>query len=85
MPVDVRIDDATIAHAEIVVVDERYALRVIDVVAGARARLAPAAPTGRAGNPSRASPSALGRVPTNVSTPCGTVHVRTGTSIPDAR
>ena len=28
MPVDLRIDDATVAHAEVVVVDERYALRV---------------------------------------------------------
>jgi flagellar motor switch protein FliN/FliY len=40
MPVDVRIDDATVAHAEIVVLDERYALRVIDVIAGAQARVA---------------------------------------------
>jgi flagellar motor switch/type III secretory pathway protein FliN len=40
MPVDVRIDDATVAHAEIVVVDERYALRVLDVEARAQARVA---------------------------------------------
>jgi flagellar motor switch/type III secretory pathway protein FliN len=40
MPVDVRIDDATVAHAEIVVVDERYALRVLDVVARVQARVA---------------------------------------------
>jgi flagellar motor switch/type III secretory pathway protein FliN len=38
MPVDLRIDTATVAHAEVVVVDEHYALRVTDVVTGAAAR-----------------------------------------------
>jgi flagellar motor switch/type III secretory pathway protein FliN len=40
VPVDVRIDETTVAHADLVVVDERYALRVIDVVAGAPERVA---------------------------------------------
>jgi flagellar motor switch protein FliN/FliY len=44
MPVDLRIDGATVAHAEIVVVDEHYALRVLDVAPAGRARLPHAGP-----------------------------------------
>jgi flagellar motor switch protein FliN len=39
MPVDVRIGDTVVGHAEVVVIDEHYGLRVVDVVAGVHARL----------------------------------------------
>jgi flagellar motor switch protein FliN/FliY len=38
MPAEVCVEGTTVAHAEIVVVDERYALRITDVITGAPAR-----------------------------------------------